>query len=541
MGMETIRVERLDHLGIVAGVIKDLGIIEMIDARIPPAAGKEEISTGEAIAGMILNGLGFSDRPMSLTPQFFENKPMDILIRPGVSAAHFNRFKLGRSLDDVFTYGCDLLFSEIASNACRKEAIDRRFNHLDTSTFSLTGEYLPDTDEQAIEITHGHSKDHRPDLKQAVLELMSSHDGGVPFLCKTWNGNGSDNAIFEARSKELIKQFEASEGPRYLIADSKLYSEANAANLAHHRFLTRIPGTLKIEHQLIAQAWQSGSWTHLEEGYRAQSVELCHYGMEQRWLIIYSDAAWNRAESTLTKIVKKEHEATAKHLFHLQAKRFSCEQDARDALEKIVQGCKYHVLAEVEVVEHIRYAKKGKPTADTPIKAIEWQIKAGIKVDPERIVAEQQYRSCFILGTNIAELSDLELLKAYKGQSSVERGFRFLKDPLFFTSSLFLKKPSRIQGLLMVMTLSLLVYSIAERRLRKQLDQQQQTLPNQIGQPTATPTLRWIFQMLDGIHRVSISLQDQVKIIIEGMSDLRRKILSFFGDSVLQIYQLSVT
>lgn len=193
------------------------------------------------------------------------------------------------------------------------------------------------------------------------------------------------------------------------------------------------------------------------------------------------------------------------------------------------------------MVEHIRYAKKGKPTADTPVKAIEWQIKAGIKVDSERIVPEQQYRSCFILGTNIAELSDLEILRAYKAQSCVVRGFRFLKDPLFFTSSLFLKKPSRIQGLLMVMTLSLLVYSIAERRLRKQLDQQQQTLPNQIGQPTATPTLRWIFQMLDGIHRVSISLQDQVKIIIEGMSDLRRKILSFFGDSVLQIYQLSVT
>jgi transposase len=537
MGMESMRVERLDHLGIVAGVIKDLGIISMIDARIAPAAGKEEISTGEAIAGMIVNGLGFSDRPMSLTPQFFENKPLDILIRPGVSAAHFNRFKLGRSLDDVFTYGCDLLFSEMASEACRKEGIDRRFNHLDTSTFSLTGAYLPDTDEQAIAITHGHSKDHRPDLKQTVLELMSS----VPFLSKTWDGNGSDSAIFEARSKELIKQFEASEGPRYLIADSKLYSEQNAVNLAHHRFLTRIPGTLKIERQLIAQAWRSDRWTDLEEGCRAQSVELCHYGMEQRWVIIYSDAAWNRVESTLARIVEKEREATAKHLFHLQAKRFSCEQDARDALEKILRGCKYHGLAEVEVVEHIRYAKKGKPTAATPIKAVEWQIKAGVKVDSERIVSEQQYRSCFILGTNIAELSDLEILRAYKGQSCVERGFRFLKDPLFFTSSLFLKKPSRIQGLLMVMTLSLLVYSIAERRLRKQLEQQQQTLPNQIGQPTATPTLRWIFQMLNGIHRVSISFHDQVKIIIEGMSDLRRKILSFFGDTVIQTYQLSAT
>jgi uncharacterized protein DUF4277 len=72
--MDTVTVERLDHLGIIAGVIKDLGIIEMIDARIVPD-DQEDITTGEAVAGMILNGLGFSDRPLSLTPQLFANKP----------------------------------------------------------------------------------------------------------------------------------------------------------------------------------------------------------------------------------------------------------------------------------------------------------------------------------------------------------------------------------------------------------------------------------------------------------------------------------
>jgi len=111
--METLSVERLDHFGVVAGVIKDLGIIEMIDARIPPD-DREMITTGEAIAGMILNGLGFSNRPLSLTPQFFENKPLELLFRDGVHPAHFNRFKLGRSLDDAYDYGCNLLFSEIA-------------------------------------------------------------------------------------------------------------------------------------------------------------------------------------------------------------------------------------------------------------------------------------------------------------------------------------------------------------------------------------------------------------------------------------------
>jgi len=81
-------------------------------------------------------------------------------------------------------------------------------------------------------VTHGHSKDHRPDLKQAVLELMVSQDGGVPFVRKSWDGNALDNEVFKARSKALRKEFEASEGPRYLIADAKLYTESNAPTLA---------------------------------------------------------------------------------------------------------------------------------------------------------------------------------------------------------------------------------------------------------------------------------------------------------------------
>jgi transposase len=65
------------------------------------------------------------------------------------------------------------------------------------------------------------------------------------------------------------------------------------------------------------------------------------------------------------------------------------------------------------------------------------------------------------------QLSDGEVITGSKAQAQAEGGFRFLKDPLFFVSSLFVKKPSRIQGLLMVMTLALLVYSVTQRRLRQ--------------------------------------------------------------------------
>ena len=538
--MEKVKVERLDHLGVISGVIKDLGLIEMIDSRIIPDE-REEISTGEAVAGMILNGLGFSDRPMTLTPQFFENRPMELLFRPGVSPEQFNRFKLGRSLDKVFFYGCDVLFSEVALLVCRQEGIDLRFNCLDTTSFSLTGEYDPECDEQGISVTHGHSKDHRPDLKQAVLELMVSQDGGVPFVSKSWDGNTSDKEVFKVRSKALLKEFEVSEGPRYLIADAKLYTESNAPNLARLPFITRMPGTLKDVPRVIDQAWVFGQWTQGDKKVSYQRVQLCHYGIAQRWLVVFSEAAWKRAAKTLVKAQNKELARGEKALFHLQAKRFDSEEAARDTLEQIAQTLRYHKVGAVTLTRHIQYARRGKPTAETPIKAIRWQIVATVVPDLDKITLAHQRKACFVLGTNIpdTELSDAEVIAGYKGQGAVERGFGFLKSPVFFVSSLFVKKPSRMQGLLMVMTLALLVYSVAQRRMRSQLKQEGETLPNQIGQPTSSPTLRWLFQILEGIHRVVFYLQGQVQVVIEGLTELKRKILRLFGQQVCRIYQIS--
>jgi len=541
--MNVARVERLDHLGIVAGVIHDLGIIEMIDSRIEPDE-REEISTGEAIAGMILNSLGFSNRPISLTPQFFENKPMALLFRNGVSADSFNRFKLGRSLDDAFSYGCDMLFSEIALSVCQQEGIDLRFNCLDTTSFSLTGEYISDSDEHAISVTYGYSKDHRPDLKQAVLELMVSQDGGVPFLSKSWDGNASDNAIFKERSAALLKEFSASSGPRYLIADSKVYTKKNAPNLACLPFITRIPGSLNDVDQVIGQALSSHEWQPVdkESSCSYHRVDLCHYGIQQRWLVVCSKAGIHRASKTLAKAQSKEYEKVNKQLFHLQAQRFDSTEAAHKALDAIVQKLRYHRLESSVLTQHKKYARRGKPTADTPVKAILWQIEGTVSAaDDDIITQEQRRKACFVLGTSIpdAELSDLEVIAGYKGQGAVERGFRFLKAPEFFVSSLFVKKPSRMVGLFMVMTLALLVYSVAQRRMRKQLESTGETIPNQINQPTSQPTLRWVFQLLEGIHHVSLDVDGQVTSVMDGITELRGKILQLFGKKVSQIYYIS--
>jgi len=374
--MEAVRVERLDHFGLIASVIKDVGLISMIDASIIPDK-QEEITPGEAVVGMILNGLGFANRPLSLTPQFFANTPLDLLFRSGVEAQMFNRFKLGRTLDEVHGYGCDLLFSELALAVCAQEGIEQRFHHLDTTSFSLSGDDVPESDEQAIRLTHGYSKDHRPDLKQAVLELLVSQDGGVPLVSKSWDGNASDTQIFQERAQALMKAFASAPRPCYLVADAKLYTEETAATLAKLGFITRIPRTIKLVSQVITQVLKRDLWQRLDATTRYHRLELCHYGMAQRWLVVSSQAARERAEASVTKAPPRESDALQQHMFHLQAKRFETPEAAHAALAALAKSWRYHQVDTAPVIEHKHYAGKGRPTSTSPIQSIECRIKSG--------------------------------------------------------------------------------------------------------------------------------------------------------------------
>ena len=130
-----------------------------------------------------------------------------------------------------------------------------------------------------------------------------------------------------------------------------------------------------------------------------------------------------------------------------------------------------------------------------------------------------------------------KILKAYKGQAaSVERGFRFLKDPMSFASSLFLEKPERIMALLMVMCLSLLVYALAERWLRTELLRRDESIPNQVGKPTQRPTMRRIFQVFEGIDVLLIHTPHGTQRQVLNLKPIHLHILDLLGPEVRKCY-----
>lgn len=337
---------------------------------------------------------------------------------------------------------------------CVQEGLELRFQPLDTTSLSLRGDSRPDSDEPAITITHGSSTDHRPDFKQAVLELLVSHDGGVPLVRKSWEGNASDTQSFQERAEALMQTFKRSPTPCSLVAASNLDNEDNAPTLAQLGFITRIPGTLKLGSQVLRQArkWDMGQ--RLDDTTRYGGLAWCHYGMAQRWLVGSSQAALERANTSVDKAWQRASATVQKPLFHLQAKRFETPEAAQSALETLATSWRSHQVATASLREHKRYACKGRPAPTTPLKSVDWQIAAPSRPDQARMRERKQPGACFIIGTHIASrhLSAPEVMRASKAQSRAEGGFRFLTDPRFLVSSLLVKKPCRSQGLLMVMT-----------------------------------------------------------------------------------------
>ena len=167
-----------------------------------------------------------------------------------------------------------------------------------------------------------------------------------------------------------------------------------------------------------------------------------------------------------------------------------------------------------------------------------YQIDASFKKDDNAIETERKRKGTFILATNDLELDQEVILKEYKGQQGVERGFRFIKDPLFFTDSTFLKKPQRIVSLVMIMGLSLLIYSIAQRKLRKALEEMDETVLDQLGKPTKKPTMRWIFQKFENITLLQIYDKGKCSQQILNMKPVHEKILALMGKEYEKIYFL---
>jgi transposase len=535
-----LQIENLDHLGLVAGVVDELGLVELTNQQLGQHK-LEHISAGQVVKALILNGLGFVSAPLYLFSEFFESKPVEHLLGTGVLAEHLNDDRLGRVLDQLYEEGTSSFFLRAAMQAVDRFGVSVEQVHLDSSSFSLQGEYRAeavapgDLDQVPIHICRGYSRDHRPDLKQFVVNLMCSADGGVPLWLQVADGNQSDRQQFA----QLMSQFADSwQMESLFVIDAAFYSESNIQQVGSLKWISRVPQTLKNAQALVQRDSEELSSVPCPfEDYQMWETIAEYGGVKQRWILIESQT--RKADASLWEPeLKKLEKRLNRDLKQLQQQVFACRPDALEALMRFQDTLAVHQVTEatVETVRTKRApgsAAQNNPKAKATVTG--YRIKAQLERRATAEATYQNQRSRFILATNQLDAEQWpadKLLKEYKGQQKTERGFRFLKDPLFFASSLFVKKAQRVEALALVMALTLMVYTLAERKLRQTLASQQQTVLDQKKRPTAKPTFRWVIQKFQGIHLVQIEQLKQ----ISNLTDERRRIIRFLGHFVEPYY-----
>lgn len=537
--VQDISVQDIDHLGIVAGIIDEIGLVEQIN-QLLGTHPQEIISPGQAVKAMILNGLGLVSAPLYLFEKFFVGKATEHLLGEGISPAHLNDDRLGRVLDKLYYQaGLTQVFVTVAMSAARKFGVKLDSLHLDSSSFHVHGEYANNKSAVAqepttIEITYGYSRDHRPDLKQFIIDLICSGDGDIPLYLRVADGNEADQAMFARLLKEFRQQWEID---ALFVADAALYCKENIKQMDSLRWLSRVPATLAAAQVLLENMRGEAFAASVFKGYRIAECCSNYGGVNQRWLMVESEARKEADIKQLEKRLVKQLSKAQLELRQLSQQEFACAADAIKAAKRFENRQRFHQLTNLEILEHCRHAKPGRPRKDTQPAQCYYQIHAFLVPNKEAIATEQQRSGRFILATNVLNaqaLSNDDVLQEYKAQQSTERGFRFLKDPLFFTSSVFLNSSERVAALAMVMGLCLLVYSLGQRTLRQALERAKQTIKNQLGKPTTTPTLRWVFQCFMSIHLVSVAGRQQ----IINLTDERRWILQFLGAPCQKYYLL---
>jgi transposase len=239
-----------------------------------------------------------------------------------------------------------------------------------------------------------------------------------------------------------------------------------------------------------------------EKGYKWKEMIVDYGGVKQRWLIVESESRKESDWQRLEEKIKKEELKAEKLLRKLEKEEFENLAQGRYKLNQINKLLKLALIKEVEIIEIVSKANKKI-----------YNFKGKIELDNEEIGKKRQEAGKFILATNILDeqkIKSQEILKEYKNQQGSERGFGFLKDPLFFADSFFVEKPERVETILFLMSLCLLVYNLGQRELRNSLKRAQTGVKNQIGKLTDHPTLRWIFQCFQGIHLLTLNGIQQV-------------------------------
>lgn len=505
--------------------------INLVDTINQMVGTQMELQPGLVVLGMVEDTLS-GRSPLYHLSRFFKDKDTELLLGTAVDPDQFTDYNIGRALDKIFETGTQKIFSQLSQNAVGGFQIKPTGAHYDTTSVSVFGDY--ETTDEPFEITFGHSKAKRPDLKQFLVEMLCV-DRNIPLFGATRDGNASDktlnNELLTTISKHMANHG-LKENAFVYVADSAFVTKANLEKAGTKtKFISRLPATYNECSRAIHEAVSKNQWIDIgvvaetedtkkrpAARYKASDTTVTLHETSYRAIVIHSSAHDKRRHKRIDRQLKKNREELDQLVKKVVAKSYYCEADAQVAVDKLSgltkQGDYYQILASVNKVAKFRRGRPKKGEERKPEK-YEYRLEISFKENDAKVHTLRQEAGCFVLLSNLT--SDEErnqwdpeaLLRLYKDQSGIEQNFGFLKDPVII-NSVFLKKNSRIEVLGMVLLISLLIWRLIERSMRQYIKQNQTTMTGWVKRRTKRPTSYMMSTKFHTIHVLTIDKHRQL-------------------------------
>lgn len=532
------------HLPIIKHFAKRINLVNTIDRLV---GSQMEISPGLTVLAMVLDTLS-GRSPLYRLKEFFDEKDSELLLGTEVDPDSFADYNVGRAMDQIYEIGTQKIYAQIIQNALNVFEIQTNGLHFDTTSMTVYGDY--DCFDPPFEITYGHSKDKRPDLKQFVVSMLCV-ERNIPLLGACHNGNSSDKTLNNELLSNIGKhmaQHGLEPGAFVYVADAAFVTEDNLKKPSQRgiKFLSRLPATYSECSRVVQEAVKTIQWVRIgtlaeSSGsskrpaayYKAYDTQVQLYGNSYRALVLHSSAHDKRRHKRIDRLLADKRQKLDKLCKDATAKPFFCQADAQvaAAILQAVAASGYHSL-QLQIEEKAKYGR-GRPANGQPRTAQGYQyiISYSIDQNDQAVNPLRLEAGCFVLLSNLSSNQELKdwpadkLLQLYKEQNGIEKNFGFLKDPVI-VNSLFLKKPERIEVLGMILLIALLIWRLIERCMRQYVENNNTGMTGWEDRPTRKPTA---FMMTTKFSTVLVVKQGRERKLARALKPVHIEYLKALG------------
>jgi len=516
--------ELLGPLPVINAFCARLGLAALLESYLPREDARLRLAPATAV-GVVVRNLVIGREPVYALGEWAAPFDPGLLGLADDEAGLLNDDRVGRTLARLFDADRASMLTRLVLDAVRVFGVDCSRLHNDSTSIKLTGAY-PDADgrprggKRTAKVAWGHSKDHRPDLKQLVWILTVTADGAVPITYRVADGNTVDDGTHIETWDHLVALL--GRGDFLYVADGKLATRDNMDHIHRNRgrFLSVLPASRKED--AAFRDWvvdHDPAWTEAARrpGRRRGDPDEVWHTVEAPWPSAEGHrVVWVRSSAKIDYDSEARQDRIARGIAALDQLNqrlaapktrmkttVAVEQAAAAAIDQAGAARWIRVSVDERVEERFRQEKRGRPGADTRYRrSTRAHHRVAYAVAEEQVAHDAASDGCFPLISNDRDLTDAELLAAYKYQPNLEKRHAQLKGTQL-VAPMFLHDPARIEGLLCCHFIAMLVQALIERQIRAAMKtrgmKQLSIYPEDRG--CAAPTAARILEIFTGLAR----------------------------------------